>query len=351
MSIVTMGLALVAGAVVARGEPVRVYTLELKGTFGREVAPTPVREAMEEAAHLKADVILLRLDADYTPGTANEGGRVSGADWQMTAAREIVSTVLPSEGTGLPRVVCWLKRAEGGAAWLALGMPKLVYTPNAVHDPVVDMFTDTSELEQITREKHRSLRQGRLEGIALAGGHPMELMRAMTRRSYVLSVSFHGDEAEFFEDASGQTMLTTADDLLRLDAAMSLRLGVSCGTALYEKDLWSAVGIDSAGVRHVGDSRDEMERWRRGVFDAEREVTDLVIRFNDLRIAAPGGYDERAAARAERTQIARDILSRLDKFGNALDAEMMGKSRDELHIWCTDAIAKLRLAQMADRKQ
>jgi hypothetical protein len=343
MSIVIAGLALVAGVLSVRTEPVKVYTLELKGTFGREVALAPTKEAMEEAARLKADVVLVKLDADFTPEGSESTVLIADTSRQREVARELAGALVPDDWQGTPRIVTWVKRAEGGAAVLVYAMPELVYTPNAVHDPVV-------EFASLGDGGHaRSLVLGRMQAIALRGGHPVELLTAMVRKDYVLSAHINGSDMEFHEDLSGELVLSNADDLLRLDAATAQKLGLSKGTAATEGDVWKAVGISD--VRHVGNNRDEMERWRRGVFDAEREVADLVTRINELRVAAPGGYDERATARTERTQMARDILSRLEKFGSALDAARIGKDPEQLRGWCKDAIEKLAKEQSLDRRQ
>lgn len=332
--------------------PIRVYSITLEGAFGRTVAPQPFREAVAQAKSLQAEVVVVRFECDYLPEPAADGIADPGAFEQLETAR-LLDPVLTDATRGdpewTPRVVFWIRHARGGAGLLAFVNPELYYTSDAVHDAVELWPTDPVDI-QIERQKHRSLRFGRAQGLALKGGHPLELLNAMVRRDYVLSADFTDTGVRLREDDSGATLLTDATDCLSLGADMAKRLGLSSGTADTQSELFTLMGLPPTNIQRVGDAEAIFHHWRDELLDAERDIPALRRRFNEVTIEPPYGYDQREAARRERTRLAREMLALLDRFDGSLNAAAIGEEPDRLREWVADVIVKIQQQQSLDKR-
>jgi hypothetical protein len=154
----------------------------------------------------------------------------------------------------------------------------------------------------------------------------------------------------FHDDLTGATLLTDAADSLSLGAEMARRLGLSSGTANTQSELFTLMGLPPTNIDRVGDAEAIFHRWRDELLDAERDIPALQRRFNEVTIDPPGGYDQRAAARKERTRLVREMLALLDRFAGSLNAAAIGDEPDRLRGWVADVIVKIEREQSLDKR-
>src|SRR5262249_46299702 len=116
----------------------KVYVIELKGEFGRDVSATPLKDIVKDARSFQPDILLVRMDTDFKihgeEKEAYEPGGAEGAfDQQLETARQL-QTILTDgirddpEWKVKPRMVCWVRRALGGAAFLPFVFQEIYYT-------------------------------------------------------------------------------------------------------------------------------------------------------------------------------------------------------------------------------
>jgi len=351
-----------------------VYFVTLNGELGRDVARTSVRDVMADIKKRQPDVLIFKVDMDFklygmerdkfNPADAN------AAFYQLETVRELQTMIIDDvrddpTWTNKPRFVMWVKRAMGGPAFLPFIAPEIYFTPDGHHGGIGYLERTIQGGDKVVHEKLYGARLGRAEGLALKGGHSAQILRAMARADYVLSVSFVGGKPEFHEDASGEILLTDdakednrdavedvvrfrGNDVLMLDAALALRLGLSNGTAETLDDLLSQMGIDKGYTLVEGRANDIIKTWGRAVSEAEFEFRRLFREYE----RAPGGgnnFDERTRNRGTRLRLLENIQGLLDRFGEAINPAENGAPEDwktRISIW----IEEIKTAQRLDRR-
>lgn len=324
----------------------KVYMVPLKGEFERDVALTPMRRVMEDAKKVQPDIMVFRIDCEYKmhgkelPDWAPEPGSFD----QLELARQLDPVLTDAvkedpEWKVKPRMVFWVSKALGGSAFLPFLAPEIYYTSTAKHGGIGYLdYLFEGVGDDVVREKQRSLRLGRAQGLALKGGHPVEILNAMARVDYILSVNFVGGRPEFHEDESGEVLLTddglqsrghrdsleemlrfTGNDVLTLNADMAQRLGMSSGTVDTENELFEKLGISRSNPTKVGKAGAILEEWSKGVSDAEFSINRLWREFSRVDVREPGGWNERAAARGKRKSILKEILALLEKYKESIN--------------------------------
>jgi hypothetical protein len=324
----------------------KVYFVPLKGEFERDVALTPIRRVMEDAKKVQPDIMVFRVDCEYKmhgeemPDWAPEPGTFD----QLELARQLDPVLTDAvkedpEWKVKPRMVFWVNKALGGSAFLPFLFPEIYYTSGAKHGGIGYLdYLFEGVGDDVVREKQRSLRLGRAQGLAVKGGHPVEILNAMARVDYILSVNFVGGRPEFHEDPSGEVLLTddgslqggrrdsidemlrfTGNDVLTLNADMAQRLGMSAGTVDTENELFEKLGISRTNPTKVGKAAAILEEWSKGVSDAEFSIKRLWREYARVEIREPGGWNERAAARGKRKSILKEALALLEKYKESIN--------------------------------
>jgi hypothetical protein len=326
----------------------KVYFIPLSGEFSRDVALSPMKRVMEDAKRLQPDVLVVKLDCGFKifGNEMPEWSQNPGVYDQLELAREMEPMLTEQiqhdpDWKTKPHLVFWVKRALGGAAFLPFFCKEIYYTSDAKHGGIGYLdYLFAGVGDEVVREKQRSLRQGRLEGLAIMGGHPVEIIRAMARVDYVLSADFEGGKPVFREDLGGEMPLTddgnmqegrrdtideiirfTGNDVLTLTAATAERLGMSNGTVDTNNQLYDKLGITRANPTEVGRAKDILEEWSKGVTEAEFSIRRLWREYGKVEVKDPGGYNERTAARGRRKAILKDILALLEKYGEAINPQ------------------------------
>lgn len=335
----------------------KVYFIPLSGEFSRDVALSPMKRVMEDAKRLQPDILVVKLDCGFKifGNEMPEWSQNPGVYDQLELAREMEPMLTEQiqhdpEWKTKPHLVFWVKRALGGAAFLPFFCKEIYYTSDAKHGGIGYLdYLFAGVGDEVVREKQRSLRQGRLEGLAIMGGHPVEIIRAMARVDYVLSADFVGGKPVFREDLLGELPLSddgnmqegrrdtideiirfTGNDVLTLTAATAERLGMSDGTVDTDDQLYDKLGVTRANPTAVGRAKDILEEWSKGVTEAEFSIRRLWREYGKVEVKDPGGYNERTAARGRRKAILKDILALLEKYGEAINPQEIQSYPDNM---------------------
>lgn len=365
----------------AKGTPAegakKIYVIELTGVFAQDISQTPIRNAVKDAKKNEADYIIVSLDNDWSLRRFGDIGERKDEDseFDMLFRAEdmapIFSEEIPREWTTPPTVVFWVKKAMGGAAFLPLVCPNIYFHSEGKMGGIGgigQLFGNTGDL--VVREKQISLRLGHAEGIAIQGGYPVELVRAMARDEYVLSVRFEGGRPVFLErmPESPDEMLLTNDggkdenkdniqalargegkNVLTLNAELAYKLGVSKGTVDNLDDLIFNLGPAVARNYQIvkGQSSQIVKGWRDGLSGARRELPKLWREFQTVEVKAPGGYRERQAARGRQISLIEDMQAIIKRYDEALNPnEVRVPDWNELET----IKQSIRLQMLADKR-
>jgi hypothetical protein len=351
--------------------PALVYMIEFKGEFGRNVSVSSLRKVVEDARNLQPDFLLIKIDMDFKQfGEEYYDFYQSFDQFTQTEQMEpILRKEISSDPKWVkkPRLVMWVKKALGGPAFLPFISKDVYYTTGAIQGGIGDlgeMFGNTGDL--VVREKQRSLRLGRAEGLALIGGYDPRIIRAMARREYVLSYDWVGGQPVYHEDTSGQFLLTDSgygaeadpamdviftegNDILTLTDEIALRLGVSKGTVDTMDQLAAELGIER-NYKVVSDrSKRVLDDWTKGVDNAEDQIAALFREWG--RIDVGGDYEERTRARGQMIKIAKQIQSIITRYGEAINPYTIQAWPPDLKSDMAIVIDRLQQAQRMDRRE
>jgi hypothetical protein len=334
----------------------RVYVMELNGRLGWDISKTPVENAVEKAREMQADVIVVKCNNNWKQleGFTDERTDDMG-DFEEYRVSEGIQPVFSSEMRAKwdnePKVVFWVERAMSGMAFLPLIKSDIYFTSDGRLGGVGDLdelFGSTGD--EVVRDKQKSLRLSYVEGMAIEGGHDAKLVRAMTKKSYVLSYRIENGEPVYLEgEAPGGWILLTDDgkdenqdtdrdivrnlgnDALTFDSDLAYKLQLSKGTADTLDDLFFEMGIEDRAVV-IGDEDDdgetdaaryELDKWSDGITRALQRLRRVQFDLANVEVREqrndPDGSKARNAARGQRIRILNQGIALLNKYGEVLD--------------------------------
>ena len=351
-----------------------VYMIELTGRFGRDIAPTPIRDAIKDAAKMRPDYLIVVVDnaweTDWGQKLADDEAAAFDQLFQTEDMEPIFTKELPEMLGYRPKIVVWVKNAMGGAAFLPFNFDTMYFSSEGRIGGIgrlEQIFGSTGDAR--VREKQFSLRLGHARGMANRGGYDARLIEAMARTEYVLSYRIDNGKAMLVEGAPntdlGEVLLTddgqgeNADDIkalargqgndnLTLSAEVAEILGVSQGTVDELDDLLYELGIDR-NYRML-DSKSEriMKNWDRELEGAERSLRELWKRF--LEVQVQGEYRERTTARATQMSLLLKIKALLERYGEVYKVRMLRLPEGLPPIPAIDVLhEQLRQEQMKDK--
>lgn len=352
---------------------VKVYTIELKGWFGEDISQTPLRDSVKDAKQYEPDYIVVIMENDWDAKRFGRMGDIpdeAGFFDQFRRAEDmdpIFTAEIPREWTKQPKVVFWVKRAMGGAAFLPLVCKDIYFSSEAKLGGIGGLeksFGSTGD--EVVREKQFSLRIGRAEGMAITGGYDPRLIRALARTEYVLSVGFDGGKPVFYEGMpradKGEILLTddgegpnedTIQDLARglgndnltLKADTAYKIGLSKGTVDTFEDLMRELGIARTYTRIDGKSEQIFKNWSEGLERASRDCERMWEDFQQIQVG--GTYEERKRARGQQIRLLDDLERLLRRYEEALNPGQLGiPSLGDIDIMR----GRIKLEQLRDRK-
>lgn len=316
-----------------------VYVIHLEGQFGRDISPTPVRDAVEAARKEQPDFLIVYLNNDWSffGGEIPDDYQVA-FDWFSVADKiePIFTKEIEFNWEKQPEVIFWVRNAMGGAAFLPFMADKIYMHPEGRIGGIgtlEQMFEGVGD--EIVRQKQRSLRLARAQGLAIAGGYDYRLIDAMARRSYVLSYDpTTGELLERMPENPGEIVLTDdgeddradtmrqlvtgdGDDVLTLKAKEAIQIGVSSGTASDEEELLELLGI-LRNHRMIKNRSDRiLESWSDRVDRAERQIPRLWDDYNQVQ--GGGTPAEQRRAIGQRISILEEMQNLYRRYGEAFN--------------------------------
>lgn len=323
----------------------KVYVINLKGVFGRAISPTPVREAVQAARKEEPDFLIVHLDNTWTFRGSDAPDELQGSFDQFTIADKIepiFTKEIDLEWDKKPHVVFWIGNAMGGAAFLPFLADEVFFEPDGRVGGIgslEQMFEGVGD--EVVRQKQRSLRLARAQGLAIASGYDYRLINALAQRSYVLS--FDPNTGEMFErmpERPGELLLTddgeddridtmdqlvrgTGNDVLTLKADNALKLGFSSGTAADLDELLELLGILRNHELVEGRSDQILESWSRNVETALRSIPRLRREFEQVQARGNTLRDQRRAI-SQRISILEEIQGVARRYGESFDPNANG---------------------------
>lgn len=334
---------------------IKVFVMELGGSFGWDVSKTPVRDTVEKAREMGADIIVVKCNANWKEleGFTDELTDDQGEFEEYRIAEEIhpvFTSEMRAKWEKQPQVVFWIERAMSGMAFLPLVKNDIYFTSDGRLGGVGNLDELFGGMgDEVVRDKQKSLRQAYVEGMAIEGGHDPKLVRAMTKKSYVLSYRLENGKPVYLEGEEPGWILLTDDgkderadtdrdivrnlgnDALTLDADLAYKLQLSKGTADTLDDLFFQMGIeDRAHVLGDADDDDEtdiarreLDAWSTGIERAAQKLRRLRYDLDNVQVREqrndPDGSKARNAARGQRTKLINEAIALLNKYGEVLD--------------------------------
>jgi hypothetical protein len=322
----------------------KVYVINLKGEFGKEISPTPVRDAVQAAEKEQPDFLIVHLDNTWKYQGQDAPDELQGSFDQFGIADKIepiFTKEIDLEWEKKPHVVFWVGNAMGGAAFLPFLADEVFYEPDGRIGGIgslEQMFEGVGD--EIVRQKQRSLRLARAQGLAIANGYDYRLINALAQVSYVLS--YDPDTGEMFERMpQGSEVLLTDDgkgdnrdvmmqlvrgegnDVLTLKEKDALQLGFSSGTAADLDELLELLGILRNHVLIEGRSDQILESWARNVDSALRRIPRLRREFEQVQPQGNTLRDRRQAI-SRQISILEEIQGIARRYGESFDPNTEG---------------------------
>lgn len=328
----------------------KVYTIHLKGWFGEDISQTPIREAVKDAKQHEPDYLVVIMENDWDQSRFGGMGEIpdeAGFFDQLFRAEDmdpIFTAEIPREWSKPPKVIFWVKRAMGGAAFLPLICDTIYFSSDAKLGGIGGLeknFGSTGD--EVVREKQFSLRLGHAEGMAITGGYDPRLIRALARTDYVLSAGFEGGRPVYYEGMPradrGEILLTDdgkddredtiqqlargeGNDNLTLNADVAYKLGVSKGTVDSFEDLMRELGIARTYTRVDGKSEQIMKNWREGLERAKRDAQRIWRDYSGVQVQ--GDYSQRQRARGQQIKHLDNLEKLLRRYEEALNPGQLG---------------------------
>lgn len=354
----------------------KFYWIDLVGRFGEEITQSPIRDAVADARKNAADIIILKIDADFSqPGGLKQLDNDFAQFDELFRAEQIMplfTEEIPREWPRQPRVAMWVKQAMAGAAFMPFISPEIYFTSDGRVGGLGNLgglFEGVGD--EVVREKQRSLRLGHAEGWAIRGGYDYRLIRAMSRAEYVLSVRYVNGKPQLFEgypenpgeelltddgkdanaDTDSQRVSATGNDVLTLDAPTAKKLGVSKGTVDTKNDLLVAMGIDRSAVEESGRSKYIMSSWADGLDATHRSLRNLIEDVGRVQVDPSGDYAARTKARGRRTKIWNDIKAAITgRYKEALTQRWLRQNRIPPEDQINTIIEQIKIEQQKDKR-
>lgn len=355
----------------------KVYMIYMGGEFGRDESFTPMKEVVQDVKKYQPDILVLFFNNDFTHyGEEKEDFEADRSAFdQLEQAREMATLFVDginndSSWAKKPRIVSWIRKAMGGAAFLPFIAKEMYYTPDAIHGGIgrIEHIFDGVGDER-ARQKQYSLRQARGEGLCELGGHEKLIMRAMARTDFVLSYRMKDGKPEFlpgeYPKSPDEILLTDdgkddrrdigqdvlrgrGNDTLTLDADTALRLQLSSGTAETLDDLMDRMGVSRNYVLVKGKGAQILRDWSRQIGQAEANILRLSGQLREVRVREPNNYQNRTRARGEQKHILLHMRSIYSRYAEALNPARVGGAQNSINQ-IDELLQNIEAAQLADK--
>ncbi|MFN7613704.1 MAG: hypothetical protein ACK5P8_00770, partial [Phycisphaerae bacterium] len=119
----------------------------------------------------------------------------------------------------------------------------------------------------------------------------------------------------------------------------------------------SQLGIAQTGVDVGKNSKKIMEDWAEDTRRAQARIGRFWDDFQQVEVQAPGGFEERSAARGKRIRILQDLKSLLKRYEDGIPPQVlaqaqipMGEDGKPNYREIDDIISRLQEEQRRDRR-
>jgi len=329
------------------GHP-RVYFLPLEGVFGQDITQTPIREAVRDAKRLNTDVLILRLNNEWKD--ENNPFKEKLADdekldfnglFRYEEIAPAITDEIVREWPKQPKVVCWVKTAMGGAAFIPLCVPNIYMHEDARIGGIGGLEYLLEGVGDVTpQQKQYSLRLGHARGWVIKGGYDARIVDAMAVVKVILSYRYDGDRVQFLDrlpesadevlltwaggDSVGDRIRGTGKDWLTITAKIGKDIGVSKGTANTEEELLFQLGLDRAREIVRGNADKIMGGWKKRIENVKKEILLAMETFRDTPVE--GTYEQRQAAYGKRMRALETVSKLVTQYAEALLPEWLGQN-------------------------
>jgi hypothetical protein len=321
------------------GHP-KVYVLPLEGVFGQDITQTPMREAVRDAKRLGVDVLILRLNNEwkdeknpFKEKLADDEKLDFNGLFRYEEIAPVITDEIVREWPKQPKVVCWVKNAMGGAAFIPLCVPNIYMAEDARIGGIGGLEYLLEGVGDITpQQKQYSLRLGHARGWAIKGGYDARIVDAMAVVKVVLSYRYVGDKVEFLDrlpesadevlltwaggDSVGDRIRGTGKDWLTITAKIGKDIGISKGTANTEDELLFQLGLDRDRELVRGNADKIMGGWKKRIENVKKEILLAIETFRDTPVE--GTYEQRQAAYGKRMRALESISKLTSQYAEAL---------------------------------
>ena len=348
------------GTVDLKGKPIpadalKVYFVTFAGEFGRDLSQTPLKEIVDDMVAAQPDIVVVQFNHSFSLYGEENPDFVEDADQafaMLDKAREL-DTLLsnrlrddPALKNKRPRMVAWIKKAMGTAAFLPFTFPEIYFTSDANMGGIGGLESLRKMGDLVVQEKMRGIVLGRAIGLAEKGGHDGRIIRAMTRGEYILSYRMVNGKVEFLErmpespdeillkddgpvnrdrtDILQDVIRMRGNDYMTLNAKAAFDIGFSRGTADTLDDLMVLLGVTRNYAVVRSPAPKILSKWSREVQRAETDVRRLIRQYQAVEVKEPGGFKERTAARSQRKALLRQIQSVADRYREAINPRAVG---------------------------
>jgi hypothetical protein len=329
------------------GHP-RVYILPLEGVFGQDITQTPMREAVRDAKRLNADVLILRLNSEWKDDKNPFKEKLADDEkldfnglFRYEEMAPVITDEIVREWPKQPKVVCWVKTAMGGAAFIPLCVPNIYMTEDARIGGIGGLEYLLEGVGDITpQQKQYSLRLGHARGWVIKGGYDSRIVDAMAVVKVVLSYRYDGDKVQFLDrlpesadevlltwaggDSVGDRIRGTGKDWLTITAKIGKDIGVSKGTANTEEELLFQLGLDRDREIVRGNADKIMNGWKKRIENVKKEILLSMETFRDT--AVEGTFEQRQAAYGKRIRALENISRLTAQYAEALLPQWLGEN-------------------------
>ncbi len=350
----------------------RMYVVKLNGRFGVDVSETPLRQMFEDVDKVFGDlvdgvgaeagrkvvdasvrsehIVVLRVQMGSQPGF--------GTIFRTAELSPIVMNEMVEKGR---RVVFWVDRATGGAAFLPWVSPEMYFTDNGKLGGIADL-DDFSSGDHMVDEKLISAFLGIAEGFAIKGGYADHLpaLRAMLRRQNWLVVKFEGGRPVYLtrrpaeSDGDGWVVLSDnaegenkdkdsqkGNDTFLLEAEWAVKLGIAKGRAETTDDLAFAMGVqrnfavleETRGQKIFDDWHDRIESTISQINPKEAPGLPVGRLWRDFaEIQVGGDFAQRKRDRGRKIALLTQIRSLMSLYAEVFDPKGVERAQIDLQI-------------------
>jgi len=310
-----------------------VYYAELAGEFGRDIVPEVLRGIVDDARQHEPDFLIFKLDNEWS---LPENAQVTFDAYAAVEDLEpILTTEIEQTWTDPPEIIFWVHNAMGGVSMLPFTGDRIYFHPEGKMGGIGTLDNLLEGVgDEVVRQKQRSLRLARAQGIAIKGGYDYRLVNALARKSYVLSYRLEGGRAVLFEgmpkaeneylltddgegdneDTQVQLINNTGNDVLTLRGREAMLLGVAEDTlASSVEQILDDLRIGRNAAFTKGKSDRIRDRWTNGVRAAGRRADEILREMQNFRA------EDQVEALGFQIQKLQSIQNLLRRYGDAID--------------------------------